>query len=82
MLSIEPDAKRYIAADPSTEQVVPFGIDRVQAPQVWDEGFEGEGVTVCIIDTGLYPLHEDIDENYVLGGVSQDPASDWNADGY
>ncbi len=82
VLSIEPDAKRYIAADPSTEQVVPFGIDRVQAPQVWDEGFEGEGVTVCIIDTGLYPLHEDIDETYVLGGVSQDPASDWDSDGY
>jgi subtilisin family serine protease len=82
VLSIEPDAKRYVAADPSAEQVVPFGIDRVQAPQVWAEGFEGEGVTVCIIDTGLYPAHEDIDENYVLGGVSQDPASDWDADGY
>jgi subtilisin family serine protease len=82
VLTIEPDAKRYLAADPTQEQVTPFGIDRVQAPQVWDAGYTGEGVTVCIIDTGLYYEHEDIDENYVLGGHSQDPASDWDSDGY
>ena len=82
VLTIEPDAKRYLAADPTQEQVMPFGIERVQAPLVWDAGFEGEGVTVCVIDTGLYWEHEDIDENYVLGGVSQDPDSAWDADGY
>ncbi len=88
VLSIEPDAKRYPAADPvpvadpTQEQVMPYGIERVQAPLVWAEGFEGEGVTVCIIDTGLYWEHEDIDENYVLGGVSQDPDSEWYQDGY
>ena len=82
VLTIEPDAKRYLAADPTQEQVMPFGIERVQAPQVWDAGVEGDGVTVCIIDTGLYWEHEDIDENYVLGGVTQDPDSEWDADGY
>jgi len=82
VLTIEPDAKRYLAADPTVEQVTPFGIERVQAPQVWDAGYTGEGVTVCIIDTGLYWEHEDIDENYVIGGVSQDPDSEWDADGY
>ena len=82
VVSIAPDAKRYLAADPTEEQVEPFGIERVQAPLVWAEGFEGEGVTVCIIDTGLYWEHEDIDENYVLGGFSQDPDSEWDQDGY
>jgi len=88
VLSIEPDAKRYPAADPvpvaelSEGQVMPFGVERVQAPLVWAEGYTGEGVTVCIIDTGLYVEHEDIDENYVLGGHSQDPNSEWYQDGY
>lgn len=87
VLTVEPDPKRYpaatgLAADPTEEQVMPYGIERVQAPLMWAEGYTGEGVTVCIIDTGLYYLHEDIDENYVLGGVSQDPLSDWNSDGY
>jgi serine protease len=88
VLTIEPDAKRYPAADPlpvadpSVEQVMPYGIERVQAPQAWAEGATGAGVTVCIIDTGLYWEHEDIDENYVIGGTSQDPNSDWDSDGY
>ncbi len=88
VVSVAPDALRYPAADPvpavdpSEEQVMPFGIERVQAPLVWDEGITGEGVTVCIIDTGLYWEHEDIDENYVLGGESQDPDSEWYEDGY
>jgi len=88
VVSIELDAKRYPAADPvpaadpTQEQVMPFGIERVQAPLVWDAGYEGEGVTVCVIDTGLYWEHEDIDENYVIGGKSQDPLSEWYEDGY
>ena len=66
VLSVEPDPKRYLAGrklsvdDDADPQTLPYGIDRVQAPLVWAEGFEGEGVTVCIIDTGLYVGHEDI----------------------
>ena len=82
VLSIEPDPKRYPAGIETEGQVMPFGVERVQAPDVWAAGYEGEGVTVCIIDTGLYYEHEDIDENYVVGGSSQDPASEWYADGY
>jgi serine protease len=95
VMSMEPDAKRYLAAkpvpaddptDPYEEQVMPFGIERVQAPQVWAEGYEGEGVKVCIIDTGLYVAHEDIDEQLAKGTQPEDadPAtfSEWNVDGY
>jgi serine protease len=88
VISVEPDFKRYPAAasallaDPSTEQVMPYGIERVQAPLVWAQGYEGEGVTVCIIDTGLYVDHEDIADATVLGGSSQDPDSEWYEDGY
>ncbi len=91
VMSMEPDAKRYPAADPvpvadpSAEQMMPYGIERVQAPLVWAEGYEGEGVTVCIIDTGLYWEHEDIADypsDYIIGGHSQDPNSEWDEDGY
>ena len=88
VVSMEPDVKRYPAADPvpqadpSVEQVMPYGIERVQAPLVWAEGHTGEGVTVCIIDTGLYYDHEDIDGDSVIGGHSQDPDSEWYEDGY
>ena len=90
VLTIEPDPKRYPAADPvpaadpSLEQVMPYGIERVQAPLVWAEGVTGEGVTVCIIDTGLYWEHEDIADypGLVIGGTSQDPDSEWYEDGY
>jgi len=91
VVSIEPDAKRYPAADPLpvadpfAEEVMPYGIERVQAPMLWDLGITGEGVTVCVIDTGLYWLHEDIADYpsaYMLGGHSQDPNSAWDEDGY
>ena len=88
VVSMEADVKRYPAADPipqadpTMEQVMPYGIERVQAPQVWEAGYTGEGVTVCIIDTGLYYEHEDIDEDSVLGGHSQDEDSEWFEDGY
>ncbi|MDT8306603.1 MAG: hypothetical protein RRC07_11760 [Anaerolineae bacterium] len=85
VVSVEPDALRHPASDPlplsypNVEQVRPFGIDRVQAPQVWAEGYTGEGVTVCVIDTGLYWEHEDIADypgDYIVGGTSQDPDSE------
>ncbi|MBT8072784.1 MAG: S8 family serine peptidase [Xanthomonadales bacterium] len=94
IVTMEPDARRYLAAkqalltsqpllqsDPFAEQLVPYGVELVQAPLVWDQGFEGEGITVCIIDTGLYEQHEDIDSSFVLGGHSQDPNSQWFEDG-
>lgn len=43
------------------QQLVPYGIDLVNAREFWGQyGAQGEGVTVCIIDTGLSISHEDI----------------------
>ena len=87
VLAMEVDPPRYLAVAPmpsdstADSQVEPYGVVRVQAPLVWAEGFEGEGVTVCVIDTGLYVAHEDIDGDFVVGGESQDPGSEWYQDG-
>lgn len=69
---IEEDVKRY-----PTAQDVPFGIDMVQARDIWDldrdgnvdEGMPtGEGVVVCVIDSGLYTEHEDFTGVNIIGG--------------
>lgn len=77
---IEEDAKRYPAA-----QTVPYGIDMVQARDVWDvdrDGLvdagapNGAGRLVCVIDSGLYTGHEDFAGVNVVGGYP----SGWNID--
>jgi len=78
---------------PWTEQEVPYGVDMVQARDIWDSNRNnkidpnaptGAGRTVCIIDTGLFTDHEDIFGVDVIGGFSQtdeDPDR-WTFDGH
>ena len=60
---VEPDAPRYLLG-----QSTPYGIDLVQARDVWDANRDGtpdsgaptgSGITVCIIDSGIKANHED-----------------------
>ena len=87
VVMVEPDPLRYLAADPVPdgdpyiEEVMPWGIAAVQAPDVWIEGYTGEGVTVCVIDTGLYAAHEDLKDIPVIEGFSQ-VDNEWYTDGY
>lgn len=80
VVSIEEDAKRYPMA-----QSVPYGIDSVQARDVWDANRDaiidsgaptGAGRMVCIIDSGIYSAHEDFAGVNLVGGY---PA-DWGTD--
>jgi subtilisin family serine protease len=59
-------------------QTVPWGIDAVQARDIWDVDGNavvdvgaptGAGIKVCIIDTGYYAGHEDLKDN--VTGMSQ-----------
>ncbi len=61
-------------------QTIPYGIDAVQARDVWDNDRDGvidEGAptgadrVVCIIDTGYYAEHEDLSGVDLVGGMSQ-----------
>jgi serine protease len=74
------------------DQVVPYGIDMVQARDIWDANRNGKidnraptgaGRTVCVIDTGLYTEHEDLQGVDVVGGYSQvdEFPTLWNHDG-
>jgi serine protease len=94
VVQVEEDPVRYpIAATPSTESrealagldtmdpdgdTVPYGVDMVQARDVWDPDRNGvpnyslpagANRTVCIIDSGYYQDHEDLPA--AGGGYSQ-----------
>ncbi|MFN2302130.1 MAG: S8 family serine peptidase [Anaerolineales bacterium] len=97
VLDVEADPERYpiepikVSLEPgpndtvdSNGQIIPWGIDAVQARQVWDpeEGealADGTGIKVCIIDTGYYVGHEDL--MIPNSGLSQ-VDNNWDEDGY
>jgi subtilisin family serine protease len=93
VVMIEEDAPRYpISVMPSVQavdlpkQVVPYGIDMVQARDVWDANRDGvvdagaptaANRKICIIDSGLFTGHEDFQGLNVTGGYP----TGWNSDG-
>ena len=81
VLLVEKDEPRYL-----TGQVVPYGIDDVEARAVWDPDRDGvldpaapngAGRMICVIDSGVYVGHEDFAGVNFAGGYP----SDWNTDG-
>ena len=59
------------------DQVLPWGVDRIDADNAWATS-TGTGVKVAIIDTGISSTHPDLT---VLGGVNTiDPNKSWNDD--
>ncbi|KAF0106149.1 MAG: cold-active alkaline serine protease [Anaerolineaceae bacterium] len=94
VILIEEDAPRYFISTPESSaeavaalspQTVPYGIDMVQARDVWDANRDGVIDTgaptgsnrkICIIDSGMYTAHED------LAGVNVTGYNiGWNSDG-
>ncbi len=39
-----------------------WGVDKVGAPTVWQQGITGKGVTVAVVDTGIDVNHPDLDD--------------------
>jgi serine protease len=90
IVGIEDDVPRYPMGDTTLNgQTIPYGLDKVQARDIWDANRDGvvdpgaptgAGRTVCIIDSGLYQAHEDFAGMNVIGGYSQ-VGTPWNTDG-
>jgi subtilisin family serine protease len=101
VLDIEADPVRYpiepVKVEPKAfadtldatgSQTVPWGIDAVQARDVWDSDGDtivddnaptGAGIKVCIIDTGYYAAHDDLKDS--ASGYSQIDGEAWDSDG-
>ncbi|MDY6846958.1 MAG: S8 family serine peptidase, partial [Chloroflexota bacterium] len=104
VLDIEPDPVRYPIEPVKVElealyenttdvngQTIPWGIDAVQARDVWDTDRNavvdtgvptGAGIKVCIIDTGYYADHEDLkDQSTGFSQVDNDYLTDGGGHG-
>ncbi|MCQ1537746.1 S8 family serine peptidase [Methanocalculus taiwanensis] len=42
------------------EEDIAWGVSWIEAPEVWANGFDGTGVTVAVIDTGIKADHPDL----------------------
>jgi len=51
---------------PQPAQVIPWGIDRIRAPDAWSTS-TGEGVQIAVLDTGVDMDHVDLHLNIVWG---------------
>lgn len=61
-------------------QVLPWGIDRVDAELVWPSGNLADPIKVGIIDTGISNKHPDLMAN-IKGGINTiNPRKSWNDD--
>lgn len=52
--------------DERPEQIIDWGVSLVQAPALWHQT-KGEGIKVCVLDTGLDHRHPDIVTNFKMG---------------
>ncbi len=69
---VVPDAELELLDDPLTNDpglAQQWYIDMLEAGDAWDGGMDGSGVTVAVIDSGIYGGHED------LGGMRLSLAS-------
>jgi serine protease AprX len=63
---------------PSTPHVVEWGVQNVNAPQVWAMGFTGQGIVVGNQDTGMRWAHNALKPHYRgWNGVSADHNYNW-----
>ena len=65
---------------PRPAQVLPWGVDRIDAELVWPSGNTANPIKVGIIDTGISNTHPDLLAN-VKGGINTiNPRKNWNDD--
>jgi len=87
VVDVADDPKRYLHTHRAVRrkllewpgQATSYGIELVQANEVWEAGLTGEGVTVCVIDTGFDLTHEDFDSE-TFAGVTLTSSLAWTDD--
>ena len=53
--------------EPPPSEILPWGVNRIDAELVWPGSNTGAGVTVAVIDTGIDKDHPDLEANIVGG---------------
>ncbi len=61
---LNPTDKAKTPADTNEEGEIEWNIDRVDAPAAWDMGYDGSGIVVASIDTGVEWDHPSLIQQY------------------
>jgi major intracellular serine protease len=48
-----------------TNETIPYGIKKIEAPSVWEKGELGKGIIIAIVDTGIDLEHPDLKDKVV-----------------
>jgi hypothetical protein len=60
-----------------------WGIDTINAPEVWNQGITGKGIVVAVVDSGVDYTHPDLDDNiWENAGEIPDNGIDDDRNGY
>lgn len=85
VLRVDEDAIATVQAKPNqtdslAAQVLPWGIDKIDAEQVWPTGNTANPIKVAVIDTGISSSHSDLVANIKGGYNAISTARGWNDD--
>jgi len=62
-------------------QRFPDGMDMVRARETWAEfGVKGQGIKVCVVDSGLFSAHSDLTSSKISGYNGREAVTPWNED--
>lgn len=69
VVSVDPNEEMYALESPSEEIKPHMGVSapHLDVPDVWEQGIDGEGVKVGVIDTGIDYDHPDLKDAYAGG---------------